>query len=52
MFILSFSSSILDEKCRELGSVIEEQRGIIQTLKNEYASLIGDFQKFLATNTT
>jgi hypothetical protein len=39
-----------DEKCREMTTIIDEQRSIIQTLKEEYAALIEDFQKSLVTN--
>ena len=37
----------LDEKFKEMTSIIDEQRSIIQTLKNEYAVLVEDFQKWL-----
>jgi hypothetical protein len=40
----------LDEKCREMTTIIDEQRSIIQTLKEEYAGLIEDFQKSLVAN--
>ncbi len=43
-------SWLLDEKCREMTTIIDEQRSIIQTLKEEYAALIEDFQKSLVTN--
>lgn len=33
-----------------MSSIIDEQRSIIQTLKDEYAALIGDFQKCLVTS--
>lgn len=33
-----------------MSNIIDEQRSIIQTLKDEYATLVGDFQKCLATN--
>ncbi|KZS15176.1 Serologically defined colon cancer antigen [Daphnia magna] len=39
-----------DEKCREMTNIIDEQRSIIQTLKEEYAALIEDFQKSLVTD--
>lgn len=40
----------LDEKCREMAIIIEEHRSIIQTLKEEYATLIEDFQKSLVSD--
>lgn len=42
--------TFLDEKCREMTNIIDEQRSIIQTLKEEYAALIEDFQKSLVTD--
>ncbi|XP_057378862.1 LOW QUALITY PROTEIN: serologically defined colon cancer antigen 8-like [Daphnia carinata] len=39
-----------DERCREMTNIIDEQRSIIQTLKEEYAALIEDFQKSLVTD--
>lgn len=40
----------LDEKFKEMSAIIDEQRSIIQTLKDEYAALVEDFQKWLVAS--
>ena len=40
----------LDDKFKEITKIVNEQRSIIQTLKDEYATLVEDFQKWVVTN--